>query len=607
MRRWQRMLAIQEHEAQWWRDASIAYFQSLSHRPLPAGYAPPPQPLAYYESRCIPYVPGTPGDHGPACDRAVAFDWFEYRGHDSVFDSPVPAGGYRNPILSGFHPDPSITRAGAHFYLVNSTFAYFPGIPVFESTDLVHWRQIGNVIDRPSQLNFDGLGVSRGVFAPSIQFHKGVFYVLSTAVDAGGNFLSVATDPAGPWSDPVWLPQLDGIDPSLFFDDDGRAYLLNNGPPPGTPRYEGHRAIWMQQFDLAARKLIGPRRVLVNGGVDFARRPIWIEGPHLYRHGRWYYLLCAEGGTSVNHSEVVLRSRSPWGPFTAYPGNPTLTQRDLAAARADPIADAGHADLVQRSDGSWWATFLAVRPYEQWHYNLGRETFLLPVAWRNGWPVILPHGQPVPYAANDASIAPSASSAPSASIEPASGNFSWRDDFDGASLRSDWLQLRTPRYPWVDLATRPGWLTVHALPESLASLGNPSFLARRQQHMTFEATTALELPAAGAVAAGIGVFQNENGWYFLGARRQGGQLQLFLEKDSGQGPAVLASRMIDVTARGDPLQLRVSAQVRRYSFFYRADGGDWCPLLLDDDGVFLSTDVAGGFVGVTLGPYARSE
>src|SRR6185437_8900674 len=209
-------------------------------------------------------------------------------------------------------PDPSLTRAGKRFFLVNSTFTYFPGIPVFESSDLVHWRQIGNVIDRPGELKFNGLSVSRGVFAPAISFHTGVFYVINTAEDSGGNFISTTSNPAGPWSDPIWLPQLEGaIDPSLFFDEDGKTYVLNNGPPPGNPGgiggqgtvahalYEGHRAIWIQQIDLTAHKLFGPRKVLVNGGVDFAKKPIWIEGPHLYRHAGWYYLMCAEGGTGT--------------------------------------------------------------------------------------------------------------------------------------------------------------------------------------------------------------------------------------------------------------------------------------------------------------------
>ncbi|HEV7717336.1 MAG TPA: glycoside hydrolase family 43 protein, partial [Steroidobacteraceae bacterium] len=320
----------------------------------------------------------------------VTFDWFEYTGRDAVLDTPLPAGSYRNPVLAGFYPDPSVTRAGDRFYLVNSTFTYFPGIPVFESRDLVHWAHIGNVIDRPGVLDFDGLGTSRGVFAPTIEYHDGTFYVVNTAVDSGGNFFSTAKNPAGPWSDPVWLKDFDGIDPSLFFDADGKAYLLNNGPPQGAPLYEGHRAIWIQAFDAKAGRLTGPRKVLVNGGVDIAKKPIWIEGPHLYRRGDWYYLLCAEGGTGPQHSEVILRGRSPWGPFEPYAGNPILTQRDLPEDRANPITNAGHADLVEGPDGSWWAIFLASRPYDAHQYNTGRETFLLPVTWRDGWPVILP-------------------------------------------------------------------------------------------------------------------------------------------------------------------------------------------------------------------------
>ncbi|HEX6260148.1 MAG TPA: glycoside hydrolase family 43 protein, partial [Woeseiaceae bacterium] len=284
---------------------------------------------------------------GVAHAEPVAFDWFEYSGRDAVFEKPLPPGHYRNPILAGFYPDPSITRAGDRFYLVNSTFAYFPGIPVFESEDLVHWRQIGNVIHRRSQLDFDGLGISRGVFAPTVEFHDGTFYVLNTAVDSGGNYFVTATDPAGPWSDPVWLPGIDGIDPSFFFDDDDRVYIMNNGPPEGQPLYDGHRAIWIQEFDLAAGQPVGEREVLVNGGVDFSSKPIWIEGPHIYKRGGWYYLVCAEGGTGPNHSQVVLRSRSVRGPYRPYEGNPILTQRDLPPERADPITNAGHADLVE--------------------------------------------------------------------------------------------------------------------------------------------------------------------------------------------------------------------------------------------------------------------
>jgi alpha-N-arabinofuranosidase len=313
---------------------------------------------------------------------------------------------------------------------------------------------------------------------------------------------------------------------------------------------------------------------------------------------------------------VVLRSHSPWGPFSAYPGNPILTQRDLDYGRPDPIAAAGHADLVQAADGHWWATFLGVRPYENVHYNSGRETFLLPVDWRDGWPVILPHGQAIPYAAAaPAAAAPHlagrdrAATPPAPPPMPTTGNFTWRDDFDAPTLKSDWLQVRVPQSAWADLTARPGWLTIHPLSESLDTLSSPSFLARRQQHTNFEASTALELPASG-VAAGIGVFQNEQYWYFLGVRRHEEALQVFLEKDSGQGAAVLAriaTHAMEPAESQELIKLKVVGHARRYSFYYAVNQGDWNPLLLNDDGVFLSTDVAGGFVGVVLGPYARAE
>jgi xylan 1,4-beta-xylosidase len=593
---------------------------------------------------------------GAQAPPAAHFKWFEYVGHDRVFAAPLPAGSYRNPILAGFYPDPSITRAGDRYYLVNSTFTYFPGIPVLESRDLVHWRQVGNVIDRPSELSFDGLGVSRGIFAPAIAFHNGLFYVASTAVDSGGNFIAVARNPAGPWSDPTWLPQIDGIDPSLFFDTDGRVYLLNNGPPEGPPQYAGHRAIWIQELDLATRKLVGRRKVLINGGVDFARKPVWIEGPRMYRHDGWYILMCAEGGTSVQHSEVVLRAHSPWGPFQPYAGNPILTQRDLPPGRVDPIINAGHADLVEGPDGQWWATFLASRPYEEIHYNTGRETFLLPVTWKDGWPVILEKGKAIPYvaaapvvgptragpvapagaasaekapalggsapaglaapgsapapvtpgvaASGESGSAPVGLSAPAGlaaptDITPTTGNFTWRDDFDARALRLEWLQVRVPKQQWVDLDSRPGWLTIHPLPVGLDGSSNPSFLARRQQHLSFDASAELEIPQQSGLAVGLAAFQSEGYWYFLGVRRAATTPEVFLEK---QGKTIARSALPDA---GPRLRLRISGSARAYSFYFDAKG--WTPLKENDDGSILSTDVAGGFVGAVVGPYARLE
>ncbi|MCP1585426.1 glycoside hydrolase family 43 protein [Pseudoxanthomonas mexicana] len=531
----------------------------------------------------------------------VYFDWFQYSGRDAAFETPLPAGHYRNPVLAGFHADPSIVAANGKFYLVNSSFTYFPGIPVFESTDLVHWKQIGNVIDRPTQLDFDGLSVSRGIFAPTIEFHDGTFYLVTTATDSGGNFISTARDPAGPWSDPHWLPTIGGIDPSLFFDDDGKVYLLNNDEPPGPARYDGHRAIRMQEIDLARFQPVGPRKVLIDGGVEPEKNPIWIEGPHIYKREGWYYLSDAEGGTGPQHSQVVLRSREVWGPYVPYAGNPILTQRDLPADRPLPITNAGHADLVEGPDGTWWAVFLASRNYQLRHYNTGRETYLLPVQWRDGWPEILPAGKTIPYVVK----APSWMRGEAAQA-PSTGNFVHRDEFDGAALALEWLRVRVPKTAWADLATRPGALAVHPLAEGLETLRNPAFLGRRQQHLRFEASTSMTLPASG-VAAGLAAFQSEAYWYFLGVRRiDDGRMAVFLEARDGSGSTrTLATREL---AAADTLRLKVDGDEGEYGFSIDVgDGRGWQSVASKVDGTVLSTDRAGGFVGALLGPFARDE
>jgi alpha-N-arabinofuranosidase len=535
---------------------------------------------------------------GQGVQPAVTFNWFEYTGHDRSRTQALPRGHYSNPILRGYYPDPAVERVGDKFYLVNSTFAHWPGIPIHESTDLVHWKLVGHALTDTSKYNFDGLNISRGVFAPSIHHHNGTFYIINTLVEAGGNFFVTAKDPAGPWSDPVWLKEIDGIDPSFFFDTNGKAYILNNGPPEGKPLYDGHRAIWMQEFDLSSNKLTGPRRVVVNGGVDISQKPIWIEGPHLYRINGWYYLMCAEGGTGDGHSEVIFRAKSPWGPFEPFAGNPILTQRDLPKDRPDPITNAGHADLVQRKDGSWWAVFLASRPYEGSRYNIGRETFLLPVEWNDGWPIILPPGKPIPYLESLEAKRPAvAAKAPETFISVAN-----RDEFDGKASHTPWIQIHVPKQQWYDTTSNPGSLTIRPLKVNLDEKRNASFLARRQEDLKFDASTELAPPSAG-IAAGLAAYQNESYWYFLGTRQSTGGMQVFLERRAGEDRKSYRSETLKPAAA---LKLRISADGGKYSFYYDAGQG-WQPLRENDDGSILSTEVAEGFVGTVLGPYARQE
>lgn len=529
---------------------------------------------------------------------AAQFHWFEYTGRDPAYTEPLPRGSFHNPILAGYYPDPSITRAGDNYYLVNSTFAHWPGIPVHESKDLVHWKLIGHALNDTSKVSFDGLNTSRGVFAPSIHFHDGTFYVINTLVDAGGNFFVTAKNPAGPWSDPVWLKEIDGIDPSFFFDDDGKTYILNNGGPEGAPLYNGHRAIWLQQFDLTAGKLSGPRRVIVNGGVDLAKKPIWIEGPHLYRVGEWYFLSCAEGGTGADHSQVVFRAKSPWGPFEPYANNPILTQRDLPAGRVNPVTNAGHADFVEMKDGSWWAVFLASRPYRDDLYNTGRETFLLPVSWKDGWPVILGHGKPIPLTLPG----PAAMNAASArGANALSGNFTKRDEFDG-KLGPEWLTVHVPKG---SAGTSNGTLFLPAVRDAtLADRRHAGFLARRQQHLNFDASTEVTASLAGT-EVGLAAFQNESHWYFFGFREAKNDVEIFLQRANGEAPVSVATTVLPEPKR-DRIRLRISGAGPNYSFYYDIGQG-WKPLLENDDATFLSTEKAGGFVGTVIGPYAQTR
>jgi xylan 1,4-beta-xylosidase len=535
-----------------------------------------------------------------ASDPAAVFEWFEYVGRDPAFETPLPPGTYRNPVLPGFHPDPSVCRVGDDYYLVTSSFAYFPGVPIFRSRDLVSWRPIGHVLTRPSQLDLDGRQVSEGIFAPTIRCHRGTFYVITTRVggEGGGNFYLTATDPAGPWSDPVWLREIDGIDPSLFFDDDGRAYVVHNGPPPGgVAKHDGHRAIYLREVDVAAGKVVGESTLLVDGGVDLAAKPVWIEAPHVFKKDGWYVLVCAEGGTGDQHSEVVFRSRSVRGPYVPWERNPILTQAKLDPARRDPVTSTGHADLVETPDGAWWAVFLGTRPYSGGLYNTGRETFLLPVTWTDGWPTILAPGLPVP------AVAPAPTAAPTA---PAGGNFVWRDEFDRATLDPAWSVLRTPRETWLRAEGGVASLAYRAV--GLTERGNPSFLARRQQHAHFTATTELHVPAATGRSAGLVAFQDETHHFYLGVRRAAGAVFVFLEriatKEKDARPEVVSLRRLAGASR---LDLKVEGEGGRYSFFFADAPGAWRRIGGEQDGTVLSTAVAGGFVGAAVGMFARLE
>jgi len=504
-----------------------------------------------------------------------------------------------NPILSGFYPDPSVKKVGDDYYLVNSTFSYFPGIPVFHSKDLKNWKQIGNVIDRPSQMNFLGDGVSRGLFAPSINFHNGTYYVTCTLIDRKGNFVVTAKSPSGPWSNPVWLPEVKGIDPSLFFDTDKAYIVYNSDAPDNKPLYSGHRTIRVYEFDPINLKVLGEEKQLVNGGVDISKKPVWIEGPHIFKRGDWYYLCAAEGGTSVNHSQVILRSKQATGPYLAYEKNPILTQRDLDPKRKNPVTSAGHAELVEGPDGNTYAVFLAVRPYEDDFYNIGRETFIAPVKWDNEWPIINPDFkeiQPV-YKASFKEVK-------ELNTIPQSGNFQYRIKFED-KIDPALLFLRTLDQSWFKLSKADG-ITMNLSPETCMGTGNPAFIGKRQQHLICKASTELNFTArAKNEKAGLLIYQSEFNFYYLCKSIEGSRQVLQIFKGNKQNNNMSLIKQVYVGK--SKLYLQIEADKSVCNFYYSNNAKNWKLLAGGLDGKYLSTKVAGGFVGSLFALYATSS
>ncbi|SKB31583.1 glycoside hydrolase family 43 protein [Alkalitalea saponilacus] len=533
----------------------------------------------------------------------AVFEHFRYKGNDALFDKEFdPQNQYLNPVLAGFYPDPSICKKGDTYYVVHSSFSLYPGVPIFKSNDLVNWEQIGHVLDRPSQLELEGLQISNGIFAPAIEYnpYNETFYMITTSTWGIGNFYVKTKDPEQGWSDPIVFPQVRGIDPSVFFDDDGKGYILECAEPMGGADYRGQRAIHMHLLDVENDVIIGEPKEIVRGGARPEDRPIWIEAPHIIKKFGYYYLICAEGGTGLNHSQVVFRSKDVWGPYIPYENNPILTQRDLPEDREDKITTAGHADFVQDENGRWWAVFLGVRPYEFDMTNVGRDTYLLPVEWpEGGWPTILPQGEQIPIVNNKPGLNPDPN------IPPTTGNFEFIDNFDSEDLGFTWMHIRTPREKYYNVGS--GKLELRPRDITTEEIGNPSAILRRQQHTTFEAETKLEFyPETEADFAGFTLFQNEEYQFLFGKTIVDGKTSLVvnrLEKDK----ETLATVELTGRDRNRPVYLKVTGDAADYSFLYSMDGKNWVTMVENADGRNLSSRVAGGFIGALIGLYTTNN
>jgi len=536
---------------------------------------------------------------------AQTFSDFTYHGNDKIYnDNPLKPDEFYSPILQGCYPDPSITRKGEDYYLVNSSFSMFPGVPIFTSKDLVNWKQVGHVLDRPSQLKVEKSGVSHGIYAPDIKYnkHNDTFYMITTQFAGGiGNMVVKTKDLSKGWSE-VQKLNFDGIDPAIFFDDDGKAYIVHNdAPPKDTEQYNGHRVIKMWDYDLEKDQVVpGSDKIIVNGGVDLSQKPIWIEGPHIYKKNGKYYLMCAEGGTGGNHSEVIFMSDSPKGPYVPAGNNPILTQRYFPKDRKEKVDWAGHADLVETPDGQYYGVFLAIRPNEKSRVNKGRETFILPVDWSGTYPVFqnglvpmkpklkLPEGAQNHNGQNG--------------FFP-NGNFTYADKLTDKNLDYRWIAMRGPRESFITV-TKNG-VKVNPFGNNIKALAPVSALFHRLQHESFETSVTLDFkPKSEKELAGITCYQSETFNYVFGITKKDKDFYIVLERTEKGESKLIASEKISLSK---PVKLQVVADKDEHSFNYSMDGKSYKKLGGPVSGDILSTDVAGGFTGSLIGLYSTSS
>jgi xylan 1,4-beta-xylosidase len=489
---------------------------------------------------------------------------------------------FKNPVISGFHPDPSICKAGDDFYLVTSSFEYFPGIPIFHSKDLVNWEQMGHVLTRESQLplkRVHSYTTSQGIYAPTIRYHHGRFYVITTNITIRKTFFVWADRPEGPWSEPIYIEGLAGYDPSLFFDDDGKVYVTAAGFPGFGP--EG---ILQAELDIETGQLRTESKFIWEGTGGCSP-----EGPHLYKINHWYYLMIAEGGTEYGHMVTIAKSRHPYGPFESNPTNPILSNRSTKL----PIQATGHADLVQANDGTWWSVFLGFRPVKSTKvHHLGRETNLAPVEWsEDGWPVIGKNGR--------AEVEHDAKSLPVGEPIP----WQEKEEFETASLSPAWNFYRHPAQGSWSLTERKGSLTLYGQACTLNDYESPAFVGRRQQHFNCEISTMmLFTPKEEGEEAGLTVFMNENFHYEIAKTVKQGKSILLFRRRVGSLWKVEKEIEYDESTVG----LIVNATETSFTFSYRKPTGE-VEEMGSGETALLSTQVAGGFTGLYFSLYATGN
>lgn len=481
---------------------------------------------------------------------------------------------FKNPVVKGFYPDPSVCFANGKYYMVCSSFQYFPGVPLFESEDLVNWTQIGYVLDRPEQVNLDRIVSSGGVFAPTIRYNNGRFYVVTTNDTSRENFYVWTDDIYGSWSDPIYVDQ-GGIDPSLYFEK-GHCYFMSNGEDDS-----GVGGVVQCEIDIETGKKLSESKCIWQGsGGRF------LEGPHLYKIGRWYYLMAAEGGTEYGHMITCARSRSLWGRYSRNPNNPVLSNRNKAPFIIQGI---GHGDLIQDPNGNWFIISLGFRQMQLWmpFHNLGREVFLTPVKFgEDGWFTAGLDG----------------TTEETFEIE---GDFEQVEKkqytFENTKWKVDWCYMRQPDMKKYELLDDKAILTGSEL--TLEDTDSPTFIALRQKEFNF--AMCADVKVEDGVSAGFTVYMCENEHYDVLLRKsaEGEGYEAVLKLNIG---GIKHTQKV-LPIKSDHARLYVNADNFSYSFAFRNEEDPVSTKLGYGYAKYLTSEVSGGFTGVMLGLFAIGE
>jgi len=469
------------------------------------------------------------------------------------------ANYFINPIIAGYNPDPSICRVGEDYYIVTSSFTWFPGIPIYHSKDLINWELIGYALTRKSQLNLDK---GSGIYAATIRFNNGLFYIITTNRRNGENFFVTAANPKGAWSDPIWIEQK-GIDPSLYFEN-GKTYFTSTTSD----------GIIACEIDSSNGKILSDTKLIWRGTGGRYQ-----EAPHLYKIKGIYYLLIAEGGTEYGHFVSIARSNAIWGPYESNPNNPILTQRNRSG-QSSIIQGSGHADIVQSQDGNWWMVFLAFRAINN-HHHLGRETFLTPFSWNaTGWPIIPFDGT--------AQIDNYTKTLP---LQPFATS-SVRDDFNNGNLELAWNFLCNPQPNSWSLTERKGFLRIHGLKGNLDSSRSPQLIGQRQKYFDCIAETNIEFnPQKENEEAGLSVYHMPGGHYDLFIRKKGLNREVVLRYVLGK---IVHEEKSAIITKGQVV-LKVESDKNYYTFSF-SQGADHTLMGMVDT-KFLSSETLNSFLG----------